>query len=174
MKRIILAVAICAITAPAWASDWTNILKAQPSFGCTVDSTPVGVVTRVNVTCDRQKVIEAMPMLQRIGLMNPDLTQTQLNAMPNTVATGFLLQDVGAMINPMYRGTSAQETAWDAALTVPDDYGHLQRKTVFSFHFTRALNNRIDWNNFEIANLAKVAPHFWFSPWGQRQIGGAN
>jgi hypothetical protein len=36
---------------------------------------------------------------------------------------------------------------------------------VFRFSFTRALFDRIDWNNFEMPNFPKVAPAFKISPW---------
>lgn len=139
-------------------------------FGCSVEHDKKGATSRVMVICDRQKVIDNFPMIQKLGLMNPDITQTQINMAPDAWASVFMQELAADLVHPFYQGTDAQNTAWYGALKAPDDYGHLQDHTVFTFRFTRALDAKIDWDHFEDANLSKIAPGFTLTPYGEMAI----
>ena len=143
-------------------------------LGCDMYSTKTGAITRVQVECDQQKVINNFPVLQRIGLMNPDITQTQLNLMPSMFASIFLQEITASLIHPLYRDTPAQESVWSGDLIVADTYGHMRRATVFTFRFNRPLDGKVNWDNFNDANLSKIAPGFALTPWGQHVFSDLN
>ena len=173
--RVAAAAAVLASGAApaAMATTFADGVAGLQKFGCAVAQSHAGARTLVTVTCDQAQIIQELPVLQATGLMNPDITQTQVNAEPGMIGEGFLMQAVAAVIHPLYQSTNAQATSWDAGLNVADDYGHMRRHSVFTFDFSRALDQRINWENFGTANLLKVAPHFRLTPWGMRAANGS-
>lgn len=103
--------------------------------------------------------------------MNPDITQTQLNLSPNVFAEVFMQEMTIALVQPYYQHKPGDRTLWGGALMVPDRYGHEADHLAFTFRFTRALDNRIDWEHFDEANMAKVAPDFQLTPWWVQHMG---
>lgn len=144
---------------------WADIQNLQQGLACTIAKTPTGKTEHITVECDRAKVIANIPMLQQLDIINPDLTETQINLMPNTITMSFLLVDVAGLMPMVYKAVPMDQSDWTVVLKVADLYGHLQTKTAFTFRFNKALFDRINWDNFETQNFAKVAPGFRFSPW---------
>ena len=151
--------------AQAAASSWDNYVATYGNFGCAVTEQPHGAIDQILVSCDQEKIIEAFPTLQQLGFVNPDITQTQLNTMPTAFAGAFLLQITTSLIEPYYAAKHGDRTLWGGALLVPDRYGHEANHLAFTFRFTRALDQRIDWDHFQVSNLSKVAPEFQATPW---------
>lgn len=174
---LILAALIASTNAGVVLADgptWSDATQALNSFGCSASRKPEHSATAISVTCDQKKFLVEMPALQKLGLINPDITQTQLNSTPDLYATGFLLMMTDSLIQPLYRDKKVGTTTWDAGLVVPDLYGNTKREKVFSFKFTRKLNDRINWDNFSATNLPKIAPEFRTTPWGVGALRGQN
>ena len=151
-----------------------DILPGLKMFGCTMASAKAGAITRVQVQCDQQKIIDNFPALQKMGMMNPDITQTQINMMPSALASVFLQEVTATLIHPLYQSTPAQETEWSSSLVVADAYGNAKSHTVFTFHFNRAIDARVNWDQFNDANLPKIAPHYALTPWGNQVFSDLN
>lgn len=173
---LVAVTALMTITVPAFAdtNDLQNVVASLKVLGCDMQSAKTATITRVQVECDQQKVINNFPLIQQLGMMNPDITQTQINMMPSALAAVFLQEVTATLIHPLYEATTAQETAWSSALIVADTYGHMQTKTVFTFRFNRALDGKVNWANFNDANLPKIAPGFVLTPWGNQVFGDLN
>lgn len=181
MKKILPSIAALLIgcasfvsTASADTVSLKDIVAGLKSFGCAMSSTKAGALTRVQVQCDQQKVIDNFPVLQKMGMMNPDITQTQINMMPSALAAVFLQEVTATLIHPLYQSTPAQETEWSSSLVVADAYGHAKAHTVFTFRFNRAIDARVNWDNFNDANLPKIAPNYVLTPWGNQVFSDLN
>jgi hypothetical protein len=165
-----------ALNAPAFAdaNNLQKIVAGMKVFGCDMQTAKSGAVTHVQVLCDQQKVIDSFPLIQQMHLMNPDITQTQINVMPSALSSVFLQEMTATLIHPLYQSTGAQETSWVGGLIVADAYGHLKSHAVFTFRFNRTLDGRVNWDNFDDANLPKIAPGYALTPWGGQVISELN
>lgn len=155
-------------------TSFNGIVAGAKVLGCVARTQTAGTATRVQVECDQQKVIDNFPILQKMGLMNPDITQTQLNMMPSALAAVFLAEFTASLIHPLYQSTAAQETMWSGQLVVADAYGNPKAHTVFNFRFTRSIDARVNWPNFNSANLSMIAPGYALTPWGAQVYGALN
>ena len=173
MAIVMLRRSVAACLLAAWflvpraatAASWAETVKAYAVLGCPIAEEAHGKTEEILVACDRDKVIAEFPKLQQLGLMNPDITQTQLNVTPNVFAEVFLQEVTAELVHPYYANKPGDHTLWGGALVVPDRYGHERSHLAFTFRFTRALNDRIDWDHFHDADMAKVAIQFQFTPW---------
>lgn len=161
-------IAAMTLNAPVFAdsNNLQKIVAGMKAFGCYMQTAKTGALTRVQVECEQQKIIDNFPLLQKLGMMNPDITQTQINMMPSALSSVFLEEITATLIHPLYQSTDAQETSWIGGLIVADAYGHMKSHAVFTFRFTRALDGKVNWDNFNDANLPKIAPGYTLTPWG--------
>ena len=169
---LLLAWACCIGQAFADAPQWGQMLKGFSAVGCTVQNDHAGRATQVLVLCDQDKVIAAVPALQSMGLLNPDLSQTTINLMPGMVVTSFMMEIVSSMIDPYYKSHSSDLMQWEGDLVVANNYGHLQRMPIFGFRFTRSLDSRVNWDNMDFQRLEKIAPGFHFYPGAASVLNG--
>lgn len=176
MKSKMVAAVIAAVMAMAAhaddsAANWDVAVSGQAVLGCAISEKPKHGATAVSVTCSRDKVIQEVPLLKKMGMINPEVTQTQINMMPNLIVMVFALEDAGLMVHEYFGDhPGVNETAWTVAIDVPDAYGNLHRQTAFRFNFSRALDRRINWDNFQPKNLESVAPRFSWGEWGQEAM----
>ena len=151
---------------------WGQMLKGFSAVGCNVQDGRAGRAARVLVLCNQDKVIAAVPALQSMGLLNPDLSQSTINLMPGMVATSFMMEIVSSMIDPYYKSHSSDLTMWEADLVIANNYGHLQRMPIFGFRFTRSLDSRVNWDNMDFQRLEKIAPGFHLYPGATSLLNG--
>ena len=114
---------------------------------------------------DFKKIISNIDALKGMGLLNNDLSQTFVNLHPNRPVAAIATFAAVMTIIAEYRTEQTDQANFVVFLNIPDVYGKIQVQQLFSFDFNRKLFDRVNWDNFETANLAKIAPHFKFSPW---------
>jgi hypothetical protein len=165
-----LAVAIATTAGLAQLPDLSVVEKNFRSIGITVTRSQANSTTELVVRGNQAKLLESIPLLQTMGLLNPDITQTDLNQAPVTFSGLVLMEVVVGYLQALYRGVpSVDKFHCRALLDLPDDYGHLETHEAFSFRFDRRLYRKIDWNNFIVARFPKVAPGFALSRWFSAQ-----
>lgn len=140
------------------------MIKGFANVGCITQEGKSGHTAQILILCDQQKVIEAVPLLQKMGMMNPDISQTALNMMPGAIASSFMMEAASGMVDPYYQSHSADVTAWEGDLVVANNFGHMRRMPIFGFRFNRALDHRVNWGNMNFQRLEKIAPGFHFFP----------
>ena len=172
----IFAAALGAAFTPAHAEQakWGPMLKGFAAVGCSVQEGARGRESQILVLCDQDKVIAAVPALKAMGLLNPDISQSTINLMPGMVAASFMMEAVSSMVDPYYKSHEADLTGWEADLVVPNSYGHLRRKPVFAFRFTKSLDARVNWSNMDFPRLQKIAPGFHYFPGVQDLLNGSD
>lgn len=119
----------------------------------------------VSVTVDRGKVNRDFQKLQTIGLLNPDISQTFINTHQNPAALAMATQLAVMAIITEYRTTNMDKCAFVASFLITDEYGQVKKQSLFGFGFDRKLFNKINWDNFENANLPKVSYQYQSSTW---------
>lgn len=125
----------------------------------------------MDLTVRVQDFVEILPRLQARGMMNPDLSATAARTRAFSLAAVYAQQWAGTLLEPLYRDNRGID-----ALTVrvheafPDDFGHMRREMVLSFEFDRRLYERINWENFELHRLPRVAQNHRFTPFFNRKF----
>ncbi len=83
--------------------------------------------------------------------------------MPRSITFAFGIQMAPAIVQAVYDGNAdVNSCAFNQFIDGVDDYGNTKRTMMFSFHFTRALFKKVNWDGFEAQNLPKIAPQFRF------------
>ena len=97
--------------------------------------------------------------------MNQDISETTLNTQPNMISMGFIFQMLPVATKEVYdNNKGADHCVFTQSLSVVDDYGNDKKILMFSYNFTRALYNKINWDHFPAQNMVKVGPEFHFNP----------
>jgi hypothetical protein len=114
---------------------------------------------------EADKFLESIPDLQRLQIMNRDITQTQINLLPTSLEMAFALNMTATAIeNTFDQNPQASTCSFRQYLDDADDLGHERKRPMFSYNFTRALNAKVNWDKFQSKNIMKVAPGFRFDP----------
>ena len=173
--KIPFLVCLCLIVVPAFAdnsADHTTLQQELHSFGVNETIDWNVKPRKVAIYLDQQRVISSIPNMQEMGLLNPDITQTTINLYPNAISITVATEMAVLKTIDAYSHSGIDEAVFSISLVVSDEYGHEQTKPLFSYRFNRALNNRINWDNFQIGNLPKVALGFRYSNWAMQNMEG--
>lgn len=126
----------------------------------------------VEVTIDQDTIEKEIPFLQKLGVLNYEMSSTFARMHPISLSAVVGTQAVIMVIITNYKADKDLDKAiFDVGVTVSDDYGHQGRKKMFSFSFDRPLYSRINWDRFDNTKLPKVAKGFKYSDWMIRNIG---
>jgi hypothetical protein len=178
MRICLLAAAsalIAALTMPALAGDDNSAEGAAPEavtvtavFGRYGFSSVPNVTASscsVEMYLDQKTLLEHFDELQKIGLMNQDISQTTINTEPNLVSMGFAFQMLPVATKEAYDNhKDADHCEFKQWLTIVDDYGNNKKILMLTYHFTRAIYEKINWDQFPPRNMMKVALGFQFDP----------
>ena len=177
LKLCRLLIIGAALTSPALnaiAQDLdADVLTAFSAFGYTHIKPTPGKPCVVETVLSEDDFIKAIPALQKIGILNPDLTQTAINTKPHMIESAFTLQTAPVATRDLFEKNEKIITCqFRQMLTDTDDYGADRKRLMFSYKFDRATNNRVKWDNLKTANFPKIAPEFKFELWFMQAING--
>jgi hypothetical protein len=119
------------------------------------------------ITLDRNALIAALRRKEESGLLNPIFTAGYIDTHKNSLAIVTGIVHSAMEVDDAYRNTNLDRSHMLVVMVSADDYGHRQKIPLFSFDFNRALYNEIDWEQFDPANMPKVALNFRYSPWAK-------
>jgi hypothetical protein len=146
--------------------DYASALETMKDLvGGTVDQTTKDGRCVISVSVDRAKVDSDFTKLQKIGLLNPDITQTFMNTHRNPAPIAMATQLAVMTIISKYKTTAIDKCAFVANLLVPDEFGNAKPIALFGFGFDRQLFDKINWDNFENSNLPKVSYQYKQTAW---------
>jgi hypothetical protein len=135
---------------PDWSSALENYLSV---VGGAVDVASEKSPTKVTVTIEQAKVLENWKFFQKVGMLNQDFDQAYINTHKNLVTMVVSMGGLMGAIIKEYKTTKIDKATFYANLRVIDMYGQEQKQVLYSFSFDRALFNKINWMNFQAANL---------------------
>jgi hypothetical protein len=119
----------------------------------------------VEMGLNQKTFIENLPQLQQIGLLNRDITQTQINSEPNMLSMAFAIQMLPVATKEIYENNKKVDRCeFSQSLSSIDDYGNDKKIKVLTYEFTRALYKKINWDNIPTQGMMKIAPKFHMSP----------
>lgn len=157
---------VCLLLGSPLARAASNDLQTMLSpWGVSVEEQQTKNLRAYEFAINKRELMIAMPDLQSAGLINRDLDETFINRHQVTLIM-IAAQDIAvAALTSIYKSKDADLVNMSFFLMSPDEFGHPQKKDLFRFSFTRALFEKIDWDNFEMQNFPKIAPKFKISPW---------
>jgi hypothetical protein len=174
LASVLLAVFFSVVSHIAKAADRMSFAQFQDSnkeFGVTLTKTKQGDTTTVTSTIDEAQSHELIGWLKSVGGMNPDLTDTAENLMPirlNFVAAITIAES--ALMVVYSDDATTNKVKYVAQLDAVDEFGHSQVHELFSFDFTRALYDKINWDRMMPKNLPKAAHNFHISTWANKAM----
>jgi len=133
-------------------------------MGSSSTLTKAGKVYNLEVVVDMNAALEKIPMMQSIGFLNPDLTPTFFKMNSHAFMMKMSTLAGATAIQSAYEDKGVGDLSVNAYYTNYDDFGHEARHKIYSLQFTRALNDKINWDGFDTSKLPKVAKSFRFDP----------
>jgi len=149
---------------PCKADDLAELQTLLSPYGGSVEMKSTGGVPTYEFSLNKREFMATVPILQKLHMLNPDMTPTYINLHPVTLSVVTAQEMSVVVLQKLYSGDS-NHVRIVAFLMEPDDFGHLQEHEMFHFSFTKSLFQKIDWDNFEMTKFSKVAPGFAFSDW---------
>jgi hypothetical protein len=119
----------------------------------------------VEIDINQGEILDSIPDLQKMGAINPDLTETGINMNKTLISTMTGLYFTAASMSDIYNNKNLDKLHFKAYLIVPDDYGNDKKHLVYSFNFSKDLNGKINWDNMTVDRFMKISPNFKFSDW---------
>lgn len=154
---------------PAPSAD--DVVAAFGRFGYSEKREISAGSCKVFMTLDQRKFLESVPVLQKLGILNSELSQASINLKPMTLSMAFAVQLSPIATHNVYQtDASVDQCSFIQLISYTDDYGHTKTDPAYSYKFTRSLDRRINWKQFQSQNMAKVAIGFKFSPKFQQQV----
>ncbi|MDR3538809.1 MAG: hypothetical protein P4L71_20100 [Acetobacteraceae bacterium] len=147
----------------SWADDFLGeASSSMAAIGVTADyQTIKGKGDTVVITIDYEKYLQSIPMLQSMGAINPDITQTTINKTPYHMVLFATVFFGSAIVPEAYRThPSADRIHFSEVLNSLDDYGNNESHELESFDFSRQIFQKVNWSHFRGDTLPKIAPNF--------------
>jgi len=112
-----------------------------------------------------------IPALQAAGALNPDITQTQINVMPNMLAEAIEMESAPINLKVAFKNPKVKQVNYEMSLEVADDYGNLEKHLIVKFSMPRTTASKINWENFGGEQLPHIV-HMYFTPWFSQNVQG--
>lgn len=143
-------------------SDMNALFSA---FGFTEKRQISGKTCRVVADVNQDALIKAVPLLQKLDLLNSEMTQSVVRSKPTKVSMAFAVQMASLEVKNFFDDEkSVDRCAFIQNLTFLDEYGNDKTIPMFSYDFDRSTYGKINWDKFQSTNIIKVAKGFKFSP----------
>ena len=130
------------------------------------DSGAIGITQafsnhKLFIMIDQEKLLKNSHKLQKSGILDPNLTKTEINIFQPVLAASISISYVANIVKTSYMtDAKVDKIHVDAYLFSPDLYGHHEKKFCYSFDFNRTLYQKINWEKFQGDNLKQIAPDF--------------
>jgi hypothetical protein len=167
---VLAGLLIAASIIPALAEDdaekkGVTINDVFERFGFTTSGMGSSVPCHVTGAIDKKTFLRQIPLLQSMGMLNRDLTQTDINAKPTMLTMAWALQMAPVVTKEIFENNpKVNSCALDFVVKEYDVYGHMVDSKLFAYTFDRATFKKIDWDHFESQNMAAVAHNFSLDP----------
>jgi hypothetical protein len=122
---------------------------------------------QIVIRFDRDALIASLQGKEAAGLLNPVFTSGYINSHKNSLAIMTGLVHSAMAVDRAYGNSSLDRAHVRVVMVLPNAYAPAQKITLFSFDFSRALYDKIDWDQFDPADIPKTALHFRYSPWAK-------
>jgi hypothetical protein len=146
------------------AQEGMNTTLSQ--FGFVSTKPIVGKPCVIESTLIEADYLSSIPMLKKVGILNPDITQTYINMKPRLLESAFVLEMAPNVVRSVF-DEDARVTACQSRqiLSDVDDYGNDRKRLMFSYEFDSATYKKVNWDKFDPRKFRNIASGFKFEIW---------
>ena len=169
-KRVVIAACMFAAVTSARAEDedkakmMASLLEAM-GLKQTNNISGGGSSCKIVVDADQAEIVKSVPTLQKLDLLNQEMSKGELMRAPTKTTFAMALQLAPVQIKTLYdTNSTADRCLFQHNIISQDDYGNTKKDTMFSYRFDRATYNKINWDKFKSQSLVKVAKDFTLNP----------
>lgn len=120
---------------------------------------------KIELEIDQKELISAVPMLQKIDMINSDLSQADINSKTVTITMTVAIMLASIETKSVYEAENKiDKCSFKQTMKEIDDFGNDKFIPLFTYNFTRALYNKINWPKFQSTSMMKIAPNFTVNP----------
>ncbi|MCJ2084598.1 hypothetical protein MKK88_01125 [Methylobacterium sp. E-005] len=120
---------------------------------------------KIVVDATQNKVIDSVPLLQKFGILNDEMSKSELTRTPTKTTMVIALQFAPVEIKGIYDSfPDADKCSFTHNIISNDEYGNSRKETMFTYGFDRATYSKVNWDNFKSQNLIKIGRGFAFNP----------
>lgn len=167
-KRMVIAGCLVAAVTGARAEDEDKakmMASLLETMGLKQTVSTSGSLCKVVTDADQAEIVKAVPVLQKLDLLNQDMSKGDLMRAPTKTTFAMALQLAPVQIKTLYdTNSSVDKCSFVHNIISQDDYGNSKKDVLFSYQFDRSTYNRINWDNFKSQNLVKVSKNFNLNP----------
>ncbi|ARB91293.1 hypothetical protein [Legionella longbeachae] len=118
----------------------------------------------LSVYIDQNKILKNSSKLQKKGIIDRNLTNTEISFYDTQLAAIASIPYVTQVIKNLYDLNNKKDQIHIISyLLTTDLYGNKIKSFCYSFNFNRQLYQKINWKNFQSNNIVKIAPDFTVS-----------
>jgi hypothetical protein len=109
----------------------------------------------------QKKLQKIIPKLQKSGLIDKNLSLTEIGFYQSLLATTISMRFVASLIKNIYLTRHNTDLIHvDTYLLAPDIFGNKGKVLCYSFDFDRKLFQRINWQELQISNWKHIVSNF--------------
>ncbi|KTC93236.1 hypothetical protein [Legionella cincinnatiensis] len=129
----------------------------SPSIGITHNLSK----SDLSVYIDQNKILKNISKLQKKGIVDRNLTNTEISFYETQLAAMSSIPYVTQLIKNLYHSNNKKDQIHIISYVLTTDlYGNKIKSFCYSFNFNRQLYQKINWKNFQANNIVKIAPDF--------------
>jgi hypothetical protein len=159
---VVIVAASAIISPPAEATDFHGV-----SINSDIDA--AGKKRVINVVIDENELLDSYEFWKSNGLRR-ETTETFFRSHPYSMGAAFALNTAKVALHGRGRIFEGFPVTVTGSMIEIDDYGHTEKRKIFSFTLTADLDAKIDWDHFNGEAFQKVAPDFRFTEWFEQKF----
>ncbi|CAM2761258.1 Uncharacterised protein [Legionella steigerwaltii] len=115
----------------------------------------------LSIYIDQSKIFKNIPNLQKAGLVDANLSNTEAGFYKTELAALVSIPYVMKIIHNLYSSNRKTDQIYiKSYLLATDLYGNNTPFFCYSFTFNRQLYQKINWKTFQTNDIVKIAPNF--------------
>lgn len=121
----------------------------------------------LTVMIEQSKALNAIPVLQKTGMVNPELTQADIHLLPVSLSASVVgIEFTAWIINAIYQNNTLIDPLHVAVFLSPGNSANHQSPVLcYTFEFNRDIYSRINWKNITATTLPNESLRFTLSDW---------
>jgi hypothetical protein len=119
----------------------------------------------MKVIVNKDKYLNSFYEWKNDKAFRSESTETEFRSHAYSYASLFALYAISSYLHGKASKFTGSPINITGDFVEPDDYGHSNAHRMFSFTYTKSLDIKINWDEFDAGSFPKIAPDFHYTPW---------
>lgn len=165
-KQFLFILSLVFITA-SWADDSTPDMD---NFNHAINLAGISYAQSLNnleISIEVNKALAAIPVMQRSGVLNPQITAADIKLLPVTLSVSLvgMFYTAGILQQIFTQNKGLNGIHIIGYVLAANQFGVMNKMPCYAFDFNRDTYNKINWETFTAPNLITMSKNFYFTPW---------